>query len=307
MRRTQILAVVLALGSGLAATVGVHAWLDQQAARARLEARPLQQIPMTRIVVAREDLAFGAEVARPKLQEVEWPAANVPEGVYKSIGEIFTEQQSRVVLEALRAKEPVLRGKISGPGQRAGLASMLTKGMKAVSIRVNEVIGVGGFVLPGDRVDVLLTREIKLEKTKDQTANAPVAYTDLLIENMRVLAIDQVADPKTAVPKIGRTVTVEASIENAQRLTLAATVGTLSLILREVSTVEPQSDVRRVDVADLDGDSGDKQPGGAFMPTAAVAPAPPTVKQSDADTVKIRVVRAVKSTDYSVKSVAPSR
>jgi pilus assembly protein CpaB len=95
--------------------------------------------------------------------------------------------------------------------------------MKAVTIRVNDVEGVAGFVLPGDRVDVMLTRQ----------QDKAVAAADVVLQNVRVLAIDQLADERTEKPSVVKAVTLEVEVTAAQKLALAATVGTLSLALRK--------------------------------------------------------------------------
>jgi pilus assembly protein CpaB len=117
---------------------------------------------------------------------------------------------------------------VTGPGQRASLSAVITSGMRATTIRVNDVLGVAGFVLPGDRVDIMLTRQI----IQDQ----PI--TDVLLQNVKVLGIDQRADEQNNQPDVVKAVTLEVTAEQAQKLTLAAEVGTLSLALRDVSNVE---------------------------------------------------------------------
>jgi len=113
--------------------------------------------------------------------------------------------------------------KITGPGQRATLSAMLGEGMKAVTIRVNDVEGVAGFVLPGDRVDIVLTRSG--EKNN--------AVNDVVIQDVRVLAVDQLADQRADKPSVVKAVTIEVDPTEGQKVALAATVGTLSLLLRK--------------------------------------------------------------------------
>ena len=103
------------------------------------------------------------------------------------------------MLTAIEANEPILASKITGAGQRATLSAVLQDGMKAVTIRVNDVEGVAGFVLPGDRVDVVLTRQ------QDKL----VAAADVVLQNVRVLAVDQVADERAEKPSIAKAVTLE--------------------------------------------------------------------------------------------------
>ena len=106
------------------------------------------------IVVAAKPLRFGNEVTREHLREVAWPEASLPAGSFAKADEILSGGK-RVALAAVEPNEPMLATKMTGPGQRATLSAMLRDGLKAVTIRVNDVDGVGGFVLPGDHVDVV--------------------------------------------------------------------------------------------------------------------------------------------------------
>ena len=311
MRRDVVLALSLASMSGFFAAFGAYNWMPSgERTTLALPAKP--QIELTTVVVAKTDLAFGSAISVESLTESQWPVANVPEGSFKTISELLREQENRVVLEAMRAKEPVLRGKISGPGQRATLANMLGEGKKAVSIRVNDVMGVSGFVLPGDFVDLLVTVEPKEEDGKK--SESKLAYTDLLLEKVRVLAVDQTFDPKLQEPKLGRTVTVEATLEESQKITLASTVGTLSLVLRNSAAQAKSGEARRIEVSDLSGDNGDNKPKATLQPTNAVAEPPPPVppvERKDGDGMKskpagakISVYRGEKSSDYTVTRAA---
>jgi pilus assembly protein CpaB len=149
----------------------------------------------------------------------------------------------RVVLTAIEPNEPVLSVKITGPGQRATLSALVRPGMKAVTIRVNDVDGVGGFVLPGDHVDVALTRQVDKEN----------ASTQVVLQDARVLAIDQVADERVANPAVAKSVTLEVDTVAAQKLGLAGTVGTLSLLLRKAGETVPEKPLR-VTLKDLYSD-----------------------------------------------------
>jgi pilus assembly protein CpaB len=144
-----------------------------------------------------------------------------------------------MVLTAIEANEPVLSSKITGPGQRATLSAVIADGMRAVTIRVNDVDGVAGFVLPGDRVDVALTRQADKNNTND-----------VVLQNIKVLAIDQVADERTDKPSIARAVTLEVNATDAQKIALAATVGNLSLMLRRAGEAKA-AETRRVTLGDL--------------------------------------------------------
>jgi pilus assembly protein CpaB len=173
------------------------------------------------------------------LQEVAWPAEAVPTGAFSKIADVVSKGR-RVVLAAVEANEPVLALKITGPGQRATLSALVKPGMKAVTIRVNDVEGVGGFVLPGDHVDVVLTRQID----KGQ------ATTDVVLQNTKVLAVDQSADERGAKAAVAKSVTLEVDTVDAQKVWLASSVGSLSLLLRKAGETA-QTRTRKITLSDL--------------------------------------------------------
>lgn len=303
LRREVVLALGLAVISGTFAAVGINGWMSSQFARIMSEQQPAAPtISMTTVVVAKTSVGLGAPLTRDKLVEAPWPEDNVPPGAYKTINEFLAGHQVRVALSTIAESEPVLKGKASGEGERFGLATILEPGKKAITIRINDVVGVGGFVLPGDRVDIFVTNDAKGMKNKDGSEVDP--YTDLLLQNVRVLAVDQNFDPKHNKPILGRTITVEASLAEAQRITLASTIGSLSLVLRENGSTKVAEQWKRLSLADLPGNSGDKTESATFVPTNAVAPegedVAPVAPSGRSDLAKVNVVRATTSTEYSV-------
>ena len=183
-------------------------------------------------------MRFGDELTASALRELPWPADALPAGAFGKIADLTASK--RVVLMPIEINEAILASKITGPGQRATLSAVLDPGMKAVTVRVNDVEGVAGFVLPGDHVDVMLTRQ----------GEKNTAATDVVIEDVQVLAIDQVADEKTDKPSVVKAVTLEVNVTDGQKIALASTVGTLSLLLRKAGEVA-DDDTRRVTPADL--------------------------------------------------------
>jgi hypothetical protein len=139
-----------------------------------------------------------------------------------------------------REERAALRTKITGPGQKATLSAVIQDGMRAVTVRVNDVEGVGGFVLPGDHVDVLLTRQ-------NERANGT---NDVVIQNARVLAVDQLADDAADRPTVVKAVTLEVDTVAAQKIALAASLGNLSLMLRRAGE-QVMDATRRVTTSDL--------------------------------------------------------
>jgi pilus assembly protein CpaB len=249
-----IMMIVVAAVFGLLAVFLAQSWLSRQAAEVRKQETETKPVAMRTVVVAKSPLRFGTTLTPQLLQEIDWPNEAVPANSFSSIAELAREK--RVVLSSIEPKEPVLSTKITGPGQKATLSAVIEEGMKAVTIRVNDVGGVAGFVLPGDRVDVLITREFE--------KNAGV--TDVVLQNIKVLGVDQIADEREEKPTVAKAVTLEVDIESAQKLALAANTGNLSLVLRQAGDAYETSH-RSITVSDI---SRPASPTGIRQTTIAV-------------------------------------
>jgi pilus assembly protein CpaB len=230
--------------------------------QARNAPKPTQLASQT-VVVAKQPLRFGTELNASMLHEAPWPSDALPAGAFAKISDIMSGGR-RVVLAAIEANEPVLALKITGAGQRATLSALVKPGMKAVTIRVNDVEGVGGFVLPGDHVDIVLTRQ--LEKGS--------ATTQVVLQNTRVLAVDQVADDRAAKATVAKSVTLEVDTVEAQKLWLASSVGSLSLLLRKAGETA-ETKTRKVTLNDL----GTNEPVGDKGATTTVVVTRASAKQ----------------------------
>jgi pilus assembly protein CpaB len=235
MRIRALIVLVLALVLALGAVFVAKTWISRQDDRTAA----VEKAATVQIVAAATSLKFGDRLAPQNLRLVEWPATSVPEGTFTKIDDLIGPQP-RVALHGIEANELILASKVTGPGQRASLSAVITYGMRAMTIRVNDVLGVAGFILPGDRVDIMLTREV--------TENQPM--TDVLLQNVKVLGIDQRSEQEKNTPDVVKAVTIEVTTEQAQKITLAATVGRLSLALRDVSNVE-LAPVKPVSIKDL--------------------------------------------------------
>ncbi len=215
----------LAVAFGATSYFAGNRWLESQA-EARLseiESRnPGPAVELSNVVVAAAPLRFGEKLTAEKLKLVAWPNDARPEGSFATIEEVIADGE-RKAIKSIEPGEPVLAVKLTGENGRAGLAGIIAEGMRAVTIPVDMVNGVGGFVLPGDRVDIVLTRRDHDEG--DQTAK-------IIMENVKVLSIDQEADSRADAPKVAQTVTLETDSEGAQKLALSTSLGRLSLLLR---------------------------------------------------------------------------
>lgn len=261
MRASTIVMVGFAVVFGLLAVFVAQNWLSSQAAM-QAHNDPVQKAVATKtIVVAAQPLRFGSELQPAMLKEAEWPAATLPEGAFARIGDLLGEGR-RIILSPVEINEPVLALKVTGPGERATLSALVRPGMKAVTIRVNDVEGVGGFVLPGDHVDVVLTRQ--LEKGS--------ATAEVVLQNARVLAVDQSADQRAAKAAVAKSVTLEVDTVEAQKVWLASSVGSLSLLLRKAGETEERK-TRKISLKDLGSDllGDDKQPSTTVVVTRAAS------------------------------------
>ena len=284
MRSKTLVMIGIAIVFGLAAVFIAQRWLDRQSDRLRQAHVAPAPVSTATIVVVAAPLRFGTELSTQHLREVPWPQGAVPKGAFASIKEILDGKTRRTALVAMEENEPILKSKITGPGQRASLAAVIDPGMKALTVRVNDVNGVAGFVLPGERVDILLTRNGERNE----------AWADVLLQNVKVLAADQSADERSEKPAVSKAVTVEVSTSQAQKLSLASTLGTLSLALRAAGVVDMEA-TKRIHISDLGRDE-------PKAPVAADAPVP--VAEAPRTTT-VSVARAMKRQEYSVPVQLP--
>ena len=170
------------------------------------------------VVVAARDIDLGSSLEPAMLQVVRWPASNLPVGTIGDPGDL----NARVVRTSVLRGEPLIEGKLAPIGTKGGLSAVIGSGKRAITVKVNEVIGVAGFALPGNYVDVL----VNIRDDRDK----PVSK--IVLERILVLAIAQEAGRDETKPKVVSAVTVEVSPEQAEKLDLARSIGTLSLALR---------------------------------------------------------------------------
>ena len=246
MRSSTIVSLSIAALLAAVAVFATRTYLTDQ--QARLAAAHAPKSEQRTLVVAAKPMRFGDRVRAENLKTIPWPSEQRPDGSFQTIETVVGDDtQPRYAMEAIDPGEPVLSSKITGAGERATLSAALDQGMKAISIRVNDVLGVAGFVRPSDRVDVLLTRVVR-----NQEKNSEQTYVDVLLQGVKVLAVDQTADERKDEPSVVKTVTFEVTTDEAQRLTLGSTIGTLSLALRNIASSNVEQ-TRPITVADLGG------------------------------------------------------
>jgi pilus assembly protein CpaB len=282
MRTNQFITIVVALAMGAGAAYLARSWLQLQ-----LNASASSQ-PAGHIVIAAEPLAYGVALTADSVSEIPWYTNALPDGAFASKDDLLNGGR-RTVLYPLKQGEPVLRSKVTGAGQRASLASALEEGKRAVTVRVDDVRGVAGFVLPGDFVDIVMIA--------DEASNRRQSYSDVLLEHVKVLAIDQIASEGEEKPKVAQAVTLEVTKEQAQKILLATNVGKLSLILGRPTDSDRDPNRRRISERDIGRIIPEPvRPVAPPPPPApvAAAPAPPT------NQVKITIMRNGEAKEYTV-------
>ena len=230
MRVVTIVSLGACAVFGLGALVVAKTMLPN-AATAKAVAPPVVGTP---VVAAKAPLKFGDRLDANKLMIVQLPSNAVPEGAFSTVAQVLAQDGGGppVALTPIAAREALLPSKLSGPGARASVAAEIGEGFRAYTIKVSDVTGVGGHALPGDRVDVVLMR--------DTTPEGPARnfVSEVVIQNVRVLGVDLNADLSSNKPANPSTATLEVSVPDAQKLSVAGDLGKLSLALRKTGSTE---------------------------------------------------------------------
>src|SRR5579864_434102 len=261
MRGNNLIILGIAILLGVVAAVLARNWLVSH--------ERSDQAGAGTIVVAAKPLPFGTQLRPDNTIEIPWSSAVLPEGAFTTKQALLKDGQ-RMTLGLIARNEAILRSKVTAPNQPATLSSVLASGKRAVTVRVDDVRGVAGFIQPGDFVDVVLIRTAA-ESRNDES------YSEVILQSAKVLAIDQITGEHTEQPTIAKAVTLEVGVEDAQKILLATNIGRLSLILRQPAEALADS-VHRVTEQDLDN-----RPAPAKMPVPpppqpVVAP-PPALSQ----------------------------
>jgi pilus assembly protein CpaB len=270
-----IVTLTVAILLGLIAVLLVRSYLGS----ARPAAQRAAVVSTVPVVVAALAIDRGTAIEAKQLKVVNYPAEAVPAGAFRTISDLTgASADKRLALRSFAPNEPLLATRISGPGGRVVLSASLGEGMRAISLRSNDIAGVAGFVLPGDRVDILLTRS--------GGGDNPTTVTQVLAENVRVLAVDQSDNDEANTPVVARAVTIEVTPNQAQMITLAQSVGGISLSLRQITDRAPLAR-RAMTVAQL-GYFRAPPPPGASGPAAKLTGHP------------VRVTRGIETAEYRV-------
>jgi len=212
MRSRGMLMLFVALVAGLAAVVLATRWMQQQGG------------DKGRIAVANTEIELGGRISPEMVRMVDWPQGSVPPGAFTDAAKL----DGRVVMVALQRGEPLLESRLAPIGTKGGLSAVVPEGKRAMTVRVNDVVGVAGFALPGTYVDVM----VNTQEDGGQRNERDRTISKIVLERILVLAVAQEADRDSTKPKVVNAVTLELSPTQAEMLDLARSVGTLSLVLR---------------------------------------------------------------------------
>jgi pilus assembly protein CpaB len=232
MNTARIVVLTIAVGAG-----GIAAYLASGSDDKPAPAAPVAQLQTVDILVAKSDIGLGQSVKPEDMQWQTWPAATAS-NLFIRRGE-RPNAQTEVVGEIARAPfiagEPIREQKLVKADGSGFMAAILPSGMRAVSTEISPETGAGGFILPNDRVDVILSRH---EKSADRAGQQDTVNSEIILSNIRVLAIDQAPKEKDGQNSVvGKTVTLELKPEQTETLARARQSGTLSLALRSIADI----------------------------------------------------------------------
>ena len=213
MKNTRTWVILsVAILSGLLAVLLAGRWLDRQS-----------HSDITQVVVARTEISLGQRLAPEMLKLVDWPKNSLPPGAHVSTEKL----DGRVLKAGLQRGEPVLEAKLAPQGTQGGLSAVISEGKRAITVRVNDVIGVAGFALPGNYVDIIVNTQKDGERV-----NHDQNISKIVLEKILVLAVAQEVSRDETRPRVVNAVTLEVTPEEAEKIDLARSVGSLSLVLR---------------------------------------------------------------------------
>jgi pilus assembly protein CpaB len=244
MRVITIVSLGASAVLGLGAIFVARTVLPNQAAARPATAAPAQAgVP---IVVAAKEIKYGDKLDAGMLSVARVPPQVAPQGAFSTIAQVLAEDKggAPVALTPIAAREPILPIKLSGPGARPSVAAEISEGMRAYTIKVTDVTGVGGQALPGDHVDVVLMRDVT------PAGPSRTYVSDVIVQNVRLLGVDLNADLNSSKPAEPKNATLEVSVTESQKLAIASTLGTLSLALRRTGQAD-EAPVRALRTGDF--------------------------------------------------------
>jgi pilus assembly protein CpaB len=213
--------IAISVVVAFAAVVAAARWVNEQGAGGT-----------NRLTVAAADIQLGQPINPQMVKLVEWPSGSIPPGAFNDPKSVDT----RVAKTSIQRGEPILESKLAPLGTKGGLSAVVPEGKRAMTVKVNEVIGVAGFALPGNFVDIMVNTQ---EEGSGRSRDKDQQISKIVLERILVLAVAQEASQDQTKPKVVSAVTLEVTPEEAEKLDLARSVGTLSLVLR--NQVDPKT------------------------------------------------------------------
>lgn len=279
------LVILISVLVGAAAVYLAAQWVGQQAA-----------VATRKVVVATRDIDVGTRLSSEMLQVIDWPAGASLKEPFESPDKI----KDRVTNTQVLRGEPILSAKLAPEGTQAGLSAVLPEGHRAITVKVNEIVGVAGFALPGNYVDVMVN-------TPDEN-NKPISK--IVLERIKVLAVAQDLNTGENKPRVVSAVTLDVTPQQAEQLDLARSIGSLSLVLRSITDKTPaatvgarKNDLLKPSAAPLDAPTAVAANSAASAPAAAkpvvrktAAPRPAAAPAKPAASA-VEVIRGIKRSE----------
>lgn len=257
IRTRAVLFLVAAVVAGVAAVVLVKVYLDQ--ARQRSVSATENSVP---VVIATTEIAGGQALEAPQLRVVLWPPGYAPSGTFQRIDQVVGQTPRQTIV----AGEPVLASRLANRDLGQGLAALLDKGTRAMTVKVDQVVGIAGFVQPGDRVDVITTIQLD-EDARAALANRAERISKIILQDIPVLAVGEHLTTDGNKPVKVQAVTLAVQPEESERLALASQYGKIQLTMRARIDRETVETAGVTPVALL----------GEEVPKVAATPPPPAV------------------------------
>ena len=213
----SIIMFIIALVAAIGAVFIASKWLHQRSAQ------------VNQVAVATQVINMGQKLNSNMFKLVDWPASSMPTQSFNDISKL----EGRVVKTTLEVGEPVSASKLAPEGSLGGLSAVIAEGKRAITVRVNDVVGVAGFALPGNFVDIIVNTHKEAEGDKaGMSNNDSIKISKIVLEHILVLAVAQEAGRDATTPKVVNAVTLEVTPEQAEKIDLARSIGELSLVLR---------------------------------------------------------------------------
>jgi pilus assembly protein CpaB len=175
--------------------------------------------PTSKLIVAAQDIRLGVSITKAMVAEVAWPGESRPAGSFSKIEDLV----DRVAVASVVRGEPILETRLAAIGSKGGLSAAIPEGYRAITVKVNEVMGVAGFGLPGSFIDLM----VNIRQSGDDGA-----ISKIVLERIQVLAIAQDTSQDETKPRVVNAVTLQVTPDQAEKIDLARSVGSLSLVLR---------------------------------------------------------------------------